>query len=421
MKMFLNVLKAVALVAITLAAGTYILRGVDDGGTQDRGKSDTTVPTAPAVITPNTAAPAPRPSVTTQPISIKSDNPLQPAYRPVNQPAYIQFLRQEGKTYHSRVVGKVTGQASKKDWGIRGLAYFDYLYAVESSGKIVKNDGVTIIEERFFSKVHENLFTSGYALRIEMPEKLQDVISLLGAVDPSAGHSAGAMTRLLDNVQVPVTREWIEAARKAGLFRDLEKFDPQRLEEEIKMFTQGSDNKLLEGKTVRIIFKDGFGVSDIIPIGCGLTDRERDVIIRTNFVMDHYLFPDRQVAPDADWTIDGSVFAGFVDPRLNGKVEGQVTVTRTPDFVDADGKVSKRLKITKGQVIIRNENGPTNITGQITNLKGVCVLPDDFGVVTSAHLGGFVEYKNVSRDHLLFQAETTMQPKIDISYECSVE
>ena len=416
MNTLLKALAAVALIAITLAAGAYILRGLDDGRKKDERRSDTEAPPRPQVVTTGPAAP-----VTTRPIVIKPDDPLQPSYRPINQPSYIQFLRQKGKTYHSRVVGKVTGQASKKDWGIRGVAYFDYLYAIESTGKIVENDGVTVIEERFFGKVHENLITSSYELRVELPDKLQNVFTVLDAFLPGVGELGGNVMASINNIQVPVKKELVAAARKAGLFRDLPAIDPEQFEREIKMFTQGSDNKLLEGKRVRIIFKDGYGISEIDPLDCGLNDRERDIIKRTNFVMDHYVFPDHKVEPGADWSIDGSVFAGFLDPRLNGKVGGKVGVMRTPDFVDAAGNVSKKLKITDGQVIIRDETGPTNVTGQITSLKGVCVLPDDYGIVTSAHLHGYAEYKNVSRDHLLFEAQTTVQPKIEIRYECSVE
>ena len=416
MSTLLKLLTAVALVAITVASGVYVLRGLDGDAKKDGGRSDTEAPRGPRVVTTGEAAP-----VTTQPIVIKPDNPLQPSYRPINQPHYFQFLRQEGKTYHTRVVGKVTGQASKKDWGIRGVAYFDYLYAVETVGKIVKNDGVTVVEERFFGKVHENLITSGYELRVELPDKLQNVVTVLDAFVPGISELGGNVMASVNNIQVPVKKEWVAAAREAGLFRDLPAVDPEQFEREIKMFTQGSGKKVLEGKTVRITFKDGYGVTEITPVGCGLTDREKDVIVRTNFVMDHYLFPDRKVEPGADWSIDGSVFAGFLDPRLNGKVGGTVAVMRTPDFVDARGKVSKKLKLIDGQVIIRDETGLANVTGQITNLKGVCVLPDDYGIVTSAHLHGYAEYKNVSRDHLLFEAQTTVQPKIEIRYECTVE
>ena len=94
---------------------------------------------------------------------------------------------------------------------------------------------------------------------------------------------------------------------------------------------------------------------------------------------------------------------------------------RTPDFVDIDGKSSKKLKVVNGQIVVTDESGTSNITGQITGLKGVCVLPDDHEVVTAAHLHGYVEYRNISRDHLLFEAQTLFKPRFEVRYECSVE
>src|SRR5205807_383071 len=112
---------------------------------------------------------------------------------------------------------------------------------------------------------------------------------------------------------IPVKKEWVDSARAAGLFELIPGLDPARVADDLRLFTQGRDNKLLEGRTVEIVFKDGHGITEIRPVKCGLSDRERDAILRTNFVMDHYLFPDRKVEPGADWTVDGSVFAGFLD------------------------------------------------------------------------------------------------------------
>jgi hypothetical protein len=137
--------------------------------------------------------------------------------------------------------------------------------------------------------------------------------------------------------------------------------------------------------------------------------------------MDHYIFPDQKKGPGDEWDVDGSVFGGFLDPRLNGKIGGSVSIIRSPDFVDSSGKISKRLKIVSGNVQISDERNTEGITGQITGLKGICALPDDVGVITSAHLNGYADYRKVSRDHLLFEAQTTYTPKFEVRYECEVK
>src|SRR5439155_1297417 len=129
------------------------------------------------------------------------------------------------------------------------------------------------------------------------------------------------------------------------------------------------------GKTVRITFVDGGGVTDIEPIDCALSRREQDLIKRTNFVMDHYIFPNKKKAPDEDWDVEGDVFSGFLDPRLEGKVTGKVNVLRTADHVEEPGnEVSRRLKVTKGTLEVRKVEAGREVVGRVTDLRGVCVI-----------------------------------------------
>ncbi len=421
----LKILSAAALIAVTIAAGLYVIMTINapqspqEGTPPTKGKSKYLADQTGKTTVNPTNAPVDT-AKTNQPIVIAPDNPLQPLYKPINQPSIIQFLRQEGKTYITMVVGKITGQASKKDWGIKGVAYFEYLYTIASEGKILKNNGVTIIEERSFGKVNENLIVSGYEIRVELPEKLITFCDFVGNLYGDGGATKDVLSSV-NNAQISINKQIVDIARESGIFKDIPKLDPKQYENEIKMFATGSGNRLLEGKRVKIFFKDGSGITDIVPIDCEISDRERDLITRTNFVMDHYIFPDQKKGPGDEWDVDGSVFGGFLDPRLNGKIGGSVSIIRSPDFVDPSGKISKRLKIVSGNVQISDERNTEGITGQITGLKGICALPDDVGVITSAHLNGYADYRKVSRDHLLFEAQTTYTPKFEVRYECEVK
>jgi len=420
MNMFLKVLGAIAMVMVILASGVYVLRNLDphEGKSipskdDDAKKSDE--PKGKKVA--DELVPPPRVEIT--PITVKPDHPLQPSYKPINQPEYLKFLRGKGKTYRSTVVGKVSGQASKRDWGFQGTAYFDYLFTVSSASKILKNDGVEVVEERSFSQVDESLFVSHYEIGLEIPDQLGTALNWIGNA-LGAGNAVSATLSTVNHRSVSIKKEWIDQARGLGLFKTLPDLDPARLEQELRMFTQGDNNRLLAGKTVKIRFVDGTGVTNIDPVSGGLTQQEKEIIIRTNFVMDHYLFPDHEVKPGGSWTVAADVFAGFLDPRLKGKPEGKVKVLRTPDH-EEDGQISKKLRIAEGDIMIRNVTGANEITGQLNGLKGVCVIPDKNGVVTAAFLSGYADYKSLSRDHLLFQAQTTYTPKIEIRYECKVE
>jgi len=429
MNLFLKILTAIALIAVIIAAGVVIIfckpPPIPPPPDEDPGSNGQTAT--------NSYRPDPRAKPQFTNALNVADNPIQPAYKPINQPSYLQMLRQEGKTYRSVVLGKLAGRASKSDWGMQGAAYFTYLYGLESTGKILKNDGVTIVEERTFKKVTEELLVSEYEVGIDLGQRLKGLLSLVeraggaaaGAGDPTgigAGVAVGAGTiNALDGKTYTIKKGWVDAARSAGVFKDFPQVDPAKFERELRMFTQGTNDRLLEGKTVRITFIDGQGIKTIEPVNCVLSEKERDVIIRSNFALDHYIFPDRKVSPGEDWTLDGDTFSGFLDPRMAGKAGGKVTISRTADFVGADGAISKKLKLTEGNIVVRETGSSQAVTGQLTGLKGVLTIPDAVHVVTSAMLSGYADYQNVSTDHLLFEAKHAVTPKFEVNYQCSVE
>lgn len=435
MNLVLKVLAAVTLAAVTVAAGVFTIKLLTApssaevksivspiSGPGEAIKGNETPPVEkPVVETPDDPAPEPesKPELSGT-IVVEKNDPLQPRYVPVNQPAYLQNLRMEGKSYHSRVMGKVSGQAAKKDWGIRGSAYFTYIYGIESVGKIVKNDGVTIVEERRFGTVTENVFVSRYDVGFELPPELGTGLRVLEILSGGTGIIGPTVVKLLNQVKIPVDDKFFNKLRdKKMLPQDL---DPEKIKGEMVMFAKLKNGRILEGKTVRIVFRDGQGITSITPIGCSLSEQEVDVIKRTNYVMDHYLFPDQEIAIGSSWDVDGDVFAGFLDPRLQGKVDGKVTVRRVADFTDAAGEISRRLRLVNGHISFSDHSRAGKaLTGQLNSVRGICSIPDRYGVITTASLSGMMDYRNVSTDHLLFAAEMTVTPRFEIFYECSVE
>lgn len=433
MNTFLKIMAAIALISLTIAAGVFTIKTLtEDKPAVTPPVANRTEEDTPPVVTPIKKTPVkPIPKITA-PVEVKRDDPLQPAYIPVNQPAYLQNIRTEGKTYHSRVIGKVEGKASKKDWGIRGSAHFTYVYGVESIGKILKNDGVTIIEERTFGDVIEDVIVSRYEVGFEIPPRVKEGFSILcgvvGAIvsggsqeGADAGHAIGeTVNEIVSEIRIPFTDKMFADLRKQDMLP--EELDPEKVKKEMMMFTKAKDTRILSGKKVKITFRDGQGISRIDPIGCKLTQQEVDVIKRTNFVMDHYLFPDHKVAPGSKWEVNGNVFAGFLDPRLHGKVAGKVNVSRISDFTDAQGEIAKRLRLVNGVISFTdNVSGNQAVTGQLSGINGICSIPAKHGVVTSATMSGTMIYKNVSTDHLLFDAAMTVEPRFEIVYECEVK
>ena len=414
MKKILQILAAVALIAVIIAVGAHVLRNNKPSGeTQPSGPEpivddDNGGGEGGAKVVPEKK----------EPIEIKPDDPIVPQYVPINQPAALQMLRQEGKTYVSSVVGKVEGTATKSDWGIQGQANFVYIYSMQSTGKILSNDGLHVTEERTFSNVNEQVMINDGWIGFDLPPKGVGLLSV-------ALSGVAAMVGVDPTIGVPVAHLISKTKISKGVLETLNSrlgspLDINKLAEKATMVTRLKKGKLLEGKTVRIDFTDGQGITRITPVNCGLTQEEEDVIKRTNFVMDHYIMPEREVAVGERWTVDSSVFAGLLDPRMKGRVRGQVTVERVLDE-SSKGKHARCVRLSDGNIEFTPPSQTEQIDGCVSNVRGQCTIPSDLGVVTAATITGVAEYKSVSKDHLLFAAKMSVAPKFEVRYECEVK
>lgn len=418
MKKILQILAAVALIAVISAAGAIVLWTIKHSGE--------TPPSGPGTgpIVGNGGGEGspkvdpPKPPEKTKPIEIKPDDPIVPQYVPINQPAALQMLRQEGKTYVSSVVGKVEGTATKSDWGIQGQANFVYIYSMQSTGRILSNDGLHVTEERTFSNVNEQVIINDGWIGLDLPPQGVGLLSVAlskvaerNGVDPDIGK---ALAHLISKTKISKgVLEKLNSCLGSPL-------DINNLAEQATMMTRLKAGKLLEGKTVRIDFTDGQGITRITPVNGELTQEEVDVIKRTNFVMDHYIMPEREVEVGEKWTVDSSVFAGLLDPRMKGRVRGQVTVERVLD-APLKGKYARRVRLSDGNIEFTPPSQTEQVDGSVSNVRGQCTIPSDLGVVTSATLTGIAEYKSVSTDHLLFAAKMSVAPKFEVRYECEVK
>ncbi len=420
-------LTAVALISVIIACGTYTISKINNNasaGVETRAKSSngtySNIAEAKTENDSDMVVPERLLPKYADEIRVSSDDDIASKYVPVNNPKYLQVLREEGKTYNSSVLGKVSGWASKKDWGMVGMAYFNYVYSIMSQGYIKKNDGLTIIEERSFGKVTESITVNKYELSFEIPDELATACAALEFFFGSDGSMTAFAKGFLDNVKIPINDGIITGLKNIGIVPD--SLDPEKLKNEMLMFTKSKDSKLLEGKKVRIEYKDGQGIVSITPMdGCVLSAQEIDVIKRTNFVVDHYIFPDKQVEPDDEWQVPSGVFSGFLDPRMVGKIDGSVTVSRLSDFIKKE-ETYNRLRFKNGIIqFVSNSSSSSEITGQITGVSGGCNIPLSTGVVSDAILRGNMEYKNVSKDHLLFEARTTTSPVFEVRYQCEVK
>ncbi len=410
MNTLIKILTAIALIAVIVAAVVHVIIVINRPPT--------------TVVQPPPPPPPPivdvggdvKPEKT---IHVKPDDPILPEYRSINRPEILQNMREEGKTYCSAIVGKVSGRAKKRDWeAIQVAANFNYIYTMKTTGKIIKNDGRTIVEERRFDNVGENCVVTDVSARLSLPEE-----GMVGKfIDSFVRGITGGLVSGRDAVKLANHVIRFDKVPE-GMMPFLEEiFDTDEIADKIKMLSKEKDGRILEGKTVRITFEDGMGVTKIEPVGnYKLSVEEQEIIKRTNYVMDYYLMPEKKVAVGEEWKINADVFSGLIDPRLPGKIIGEITVERIADFRRKGKGVNKRIRLTDGKISVVNPEGGNTVRGEVTRVSGMAIRPDEHRVVTSAGLRGYVQYKEVSRHHLLFDATMETEPRFEVKYECEVK
>jgi hypothetical protein len=348
------------------------------------------------------------------PIDVK---PEPDRYPPINQPEKLRLIREVGYDYTTIAVGEVGGSGSGKDFGIKGEFKYKYFYSFETKATVEKNDGRKIVELRQF-KCTDTLIIDpvsvGLSLNKDEIVKISGVIYLIGGLIDAVGGGGGGTTGGIfvaeaihgQNGQSLFTIR-ADQVRAFNKWLKSDAFDPERA---IRAIIPGADLKILDGKTVRIVYEDGKGITSCTPIDCTLSTHERDLITRTNAFADNYVFPDATRPVGDCWDIPADNMGSFIDPRLRGSIFGTVKICRIADSM-AQGGVVYRMRIDANQTItLAKDKGGRNESGTITITGGEMELPADVAIVTRVETEGSAEYQDLSTDHLLVALEIRSRP-----------
>ena len=372
------------------------------------------------------------------------DDSWQPAYAKYNKPQNIQQAREVGKTYKSSIAGTVRGEGINERWYVKGRCKYTYYYEVDSEGKVLENDGKKIVEERTFKKVGESLYTDDLKLGLSLPvEQLRTLNTILGLAVQAAGVLGApadggsiiapafiALGQYLKNSEKLV--EWGEALNEKEIDAknvqiilemlgcpDIKKIINQKL---MDVRHALHIPQLLQGKTVRIEFENGKGITKLTPIGCQLSDEEKEYIIRGNYLLDKYILPvDHEVEVDEKWRVDAAVLGGLLDSRLRAKPQGAIVLGRDEDE-DYKGKNAWILKLEQGKAnLVAPEDDGKTLCGNISNVTGKCIMLESTSTIVEARLSGNAEYDKIDDKHLLYNTRFKTKPEFEIHYTCKVE
>lgn len=320
-------------------------------------------------------------------------NPPKPPQKPVADPDRIKQALQAGKTYQSLLKVGLTSRVEDKDWGTRAIITIVYAGEMELKRKIESNDGQRIVEVRTFEVARNTkLLTETESVSIELgvPGML-----MLGAIEinwPGTTAAVMAIKPLAESViGVGVNAVIADQAAKAK-----------------------AHVESLQGKTVRIVYVDGVGVDSVTPINCDLDDSERDFVFTTAVLSDCYILPEIKNKPGSKWKVDGTQFAGFIDPSWRGIPEGDIWIVREANE-SKGGKDYALLRIEDGFVRLNASDDRRRRMGTFTPLGQMRFCLTDRQVET-AELECRVTKEEISKDHILFESRFKETPTMKVSY-----
>jgi len=317
-------------------------------------------------------------------------NPPPPP-KPVANPDRVRQNLQPGKTYVTHTKGTLHVRATDKNWGIEEVVTINYAFEAQIDRAIESNDGTTIVELRHFRDLRS----------VKVVCKLEDVRIDLGPLG----------SFLIPQVQGTSLKPLIAGLRWVGVSPE----NLAGLEEASKVF-QSVDR--LSGKKVRLTFVDGKGVIRVEAVKGEMTAGERDFHLASSLLSDSLIIPDVDIKIGNRWSVDGANFANLVDPSIQARVSGEVTLERAPDHI-VQNKTCRHLTVAGGRMLFDDSDSKVGQTGYFEPQGSLFFSPSD-QVIIEARLKGRAKLEKFSRDHLLFETRMRRLPELDVQYKCRV-
>ena len=350
--------------------------------------------------------PVPRPAPTPKPVAVASDvtvtrteQPTPPAAppKPVAKPQRIKETLQAGKTYRTVIKVGVQSRVEDADWGVKVVVNITYMGEHEILRKVESNDGHRIVELRQF-----------------VASRNVKVLSTVEQAKLDLGTTSALMLFALEYL-APGTLETVAVVKPVidQLFKEGAQVV---LNDQNSKVRAAADS--LTGKQVRIVYVDGTGVESLTPVGCTLTEDERDFIFDTAVLSDCYIMPEIDKKVGESWTVAGSQFAFLFDPSWRGRPVGDVVLKREKDQA-VGGQPHAVLKVDRGVITMNATDKSTKRLGTFTP-SGRMHYSLTNNHVDSARLQGTLTIEELSQDHLLFPAVFKATPSMTIEYFCEI-
>lgn len=330
--------------------------------------------------------------------TVQTQSTLPPPPEAIGDSRRIRQILQPGKTYRVITHLQLHTPVREKDWAVERTETLNYYTENVIERTIEKNSGTQIQEVRYFSTCRVVSLTSTVNVEFKPPVAATIVF---GAAD--LYFTGGEVSKWVAPL-TPVVEEFLTESAQSLI-------DSENAR--AKAMIQS-----LEGKKVRLVYRDGEGVVSLSAVDCELTEEQRDFIFSASVVSDAYVLPDVESRPGDAWDVQGHVFADILPPSWYSTPQGIIRLRRSRDY-EANGKQYARLEISGGTVYVDATDVSRRRVGRFT--------PRGFGTynITDGHVEvmegkGGLTVEEVSRDHILFEYRFESAPELQFTYNCRI-
>jgi hypothetical protein len=328
---------------------------------------------------------------------------------------------EERKVYDSLLRWTMYGKVEDKKWAIRALLNLSYAAEAHIIRTVEKNDGTEIIVLYDFQSINTlEILCDVESVKLDFMKQAKPYLSVgstltttwLAPVFDSFIPGSGTVLKL-GGAAFPIAAdtfaESLTLRGYKGISELLESLKLSNKKGKLEVF--GSTDSL-QGKKVRITHRNG-SVTEIEPVGCDLTEAERNLCANLGVLADYHVMPKLDVPIGETWLVRADQFSNLLDPSMRGIPSGMLELTKK----EVTGEMAK-LEMTGGHIELDSSDVKSSRLGRCTP-RGTMFYNIKDGFVESAALKADVTINRLSKKHLLFETNFKSTPTVEINYECS--
>jgi hypothetical protein len=428
------------LVLIIIALLLFIIfrtgnhRDVTQSGTGTQTEQPDNPPHLLPNTTPTSAESQSEPVQPTEPVIVQSgekvdrtmlaDQGVQLTEPVAVDPSNLTHLKksiEERMVYDSLLRWTMYGKVEDKKWAIRALLNMSYAAEARLIRTVEKNDGEEIIVLYDFQSINTlEILCDVESVKLDFMKQVRPYLAvgtgvtttLLAPVFDGLVPGSGTVLRLSGStfpLAADAFAEKLALRGYKGLSQLMESMKMSNKKGKVEIF--GSTDSL-QGKKVRITHRNGV-VAEIEPVGCGLTEAERNLCANLGVLADYHVMPKLDAAIGEKWFVRADQFSNMLDPSMRGIPSGMLELKKK----EAAGDFAQ-LEITGGHIELDSSDAKSSRIGRCTP-RGMMRYNVKDGFVESASLKADVSVDRLSKKHLLFETSFKSTPTVDIEYECS--